>query len=192
MTSGAAGSSANTATKRVSISKRLRFEVFKRDGFQCQYCGAVPPSVLLQCDHIEPVAKGGKTESDNLITSCQPCNSGKSDRRLSDIPQALSDRAAEVIEREAQIAGYQAIMKERRMRIAADAQEVVEMFCALFRLSGCSKDDFVSIKRFIEKLGLEECLEAAERAHQKDHYFPRAFRYFCGICWGKIRELPQG
>jgi len=28
---------------RTPISKRVRFEVFKRDGFQCQYCGASPP-----------------------------------------------------------------------------------------------------------------------------------------------------
>lgn len=25
---------------RKSISKKLRFDVFKRDGFKCQYCGA--------------------------------------------------------------------------------------------------------------------------------------------------------
>lgn len=34
-------------TKRKSISKKVRFEVFKRDGFSCQYCGATPPGALL-------------------------------------------------------------------------------------------------------------------------------------------------
>jgi 5-methylcytosine-specific restriction endonuclease McrA len=28
------------AAKRAGLSKKTRFEVFKRDGFRCQYCGA--------------------------------------------------------------------------------------------------------------------------------------------------------
>lgn len=69
---------------RVSISKKVRFEVFKRDSFTCQYCGAKAPDVLLHVDHIKPVSKGGDNAVINLITSCQPCNAGKSDRELSD------------------------------------------------------------------------------------------------------------
>ena len=30
-------------TKRKTISKKTRFEVFKRDSFKCQYCGASAP-----------------------------------------------------------------------------------------------------------------------------------------------------
>ena len=37
---------------RVPMSKKMRFDVFKRDGFQCQYCGSTPPSVVLEVDHI--------------------------------------------------------------------------------------------------------------------------------------------
>lgn len=70
--------------KRKSLSKKIRFEVFKRDKFACQYCGKTAPSVVLQVDHIEPVAKGGTNDLMNLITSCWDCNSGKSDRQLSD------------------------------------------------------------------------------------------------------------
>lgn len=69
---------------RKSLSKKLRFEVLKRDGFQCQYCGASAPDTLLQVDHIKPVAEGGTNEILNLITSCQACNSGKGARELSD------------------------------------------------------------------------------------------------------------
>lgn len=71
-------------SKRKSISKKLRFEVFKRDSFTCQYCGRKAPDVLLHVDHIEPVSKGGTNDLLNLITSCVDCNSGKSDRKLSD------------------------------------------------------------------------------------------------------------
>jgi hypothetical protein len=40
--------------------------------------------VLLEADHIEPVAKGGTDDFLNLVTACKDCNSGKSDKRLSD------------------------------------------------------------------------------------------------------------
>ncbi|MDX9715516.1 MAG: HNH endonuclease [Dissulfurispiraceae bacterium] len=69
---------------RKAIPKRVRFEVFKRDSFKCQYCGATGPNVLLQIDHIKAVAKGGTNDIMNLVTSCESCNSGKSDKLLSD------------------------------------------------------------------------------------------------------------
>ena len=71
-------------SKRKSISKKIRFEVFKRDSFQCQYCGKSSPDVVLNVDHIKPVAKGGDNDITNLITACFDCNAGKSDRELSD------------------------------------------------------------------------------------------------------------
>lgn len=71
-------------TKRKGISKRVRFEVLKRDAFTCQYCGKSAPDVILHLDHIKPVSKGGNNGILNLVTSCQSCNSGKSDVELSD------------------------------------------------------------------------------------------------------------
>ena len=41
--------------KRKGISKKTRFDVFKRDSFTCQYCGKSAPDVVLQVDHINPV-----------------------------------------------------------------------------------------------------------------------------------------
>lgn len=69
---------------RKPMSKKLRFEVLKRDSFTCQYCGQSAPNVVLNVDHIEPVAKGGTNSIINLITSCFDCNSGKKDRKLDD------------------------------------------------------------------------------------------------------------
>lgn len=77
-------SPASKRTRRKSTGKKLRFEVFKRDFFTCQYCGAQPPDVVLVADHIDPVARGGETSIDNLITACEACNQGKSDRPLTD------------------------------------------------------------------------------------------------------------
>ena len=62
--------------ERKPIPKKLRFEVFKRDRFTCQYCGRMSPDVILEVDHIKPVAEGGEDEILNLITSTKsilPC-----------------------------------------------------------------------------------------------------------------------
>lgn len=62
---------------RENISNSVRFKVFKRDHFTCQYCGR--SGVELEVDHIEPVSKGGTNDIGNLITACKDCNRGKRD-----------------------------------------------------------------------------------------------------------------
>lgn len=71
------------ATKRKPLTKKLRFEVFKRDNFTCQYCGRMAPDVILEVDHVVPVAEGGNNDILNLVTSCKDCNRGKGKRKLS-------------------------------------------------------------------------------------------------------------
>lgn len=63
--------------KRKSLSKRVRFEIFKRDRFQCLYCGATPAQKVLRVDHVVPVVEGGGNEASNLATACFDCNAGK-------------------------------------------------------------------------------------------------------------------
>ena len=73
--------------KRVSISKKLRLEVFKRDNFKCFYCGVKPSDrddVILEIDHVLPVCEGGTNDIDNLVTSCKDCNRGKGKTKLND------------------------------------------------------------------------------------------------------------
>lgn len=70
-------------TERKSLTKTVRFEVFKRDSFACQYCGRKSPDIILQVDHIEPVTKGGTNDLLNLLTSCKDCNAGQSDKQPS-------------------------------------------------------------------------------------------------------------
>jgi 5-methylcytosine-specific restriction endonuclease McrA len=67
------------------VSNSMRFEVFKRDGFKCMYCGASPPDCILNADHILPRNKGGQNIMENLVTACQSCNNGKGDVVLSEI-----------------------------------------------------------------------------------------------------------
>ena len=68
---------------RHAISKQLRFEVLKRDGFRCRLCGAVASqNTQLQLDHKIPVSRGGTNDPANLQTLCQACNLGKSNRLI--------------------------------------------------------------------------------------------------------------
>lgn len=176
-------------TVRKSLSKKTRFEVFKRDGFKCSYCGAHPPNVLLHVDHIVPVAEGGGNEEDNLTTACEACNLGKSATPLSVVPKSLADKAGEAAEREEQLRGYSNVMRSVRERIEDEAWEVAELYMAAFDLDGMHKPDLLSIKKFVEKLGLHETLDSMEIATAKKPYSRAGcFSYFCGVCWSKIKE----
>lgn len=80
---------------RKAIRKSIRFEVFKRDSFTCQYCGQKSPDVVLEIDHITPVADGGDNDILNLVTACKACNAGKSDKSLTQTA-AIDKRRAQL------------------------------------------------------------------------------------------------
>jgi len=61
---------------------KLRFTIFKRDKYTCQYCGRKAPNVILEVDHIYPKSKGGLDEVRNYKTACKECNIGKGDSIL--------------------------------------------------------------------------------------------------------------
>lgn len=174
---------------RKSLSKTLRFEIFKRDGFVCQYCGAHPPAVVLEIDHINPKIEGGLDDQGNLVTSCFNCNRGKGRRKLSNIPQSLSDQAGQIADREEQLRGYHEIIQARRARIEAEAQQVNAIYED--HVGGYTLTDrsLMSVKMFIEKLGVFPVMEAMEFACiQWEDRDVDLFRYFCGVCWNKIRD----
>jgi hypothetical protein len=177
-------------SKRKSLSKKIRFEVFKRDGFICQYCGAHPPHAVLEVDHIHSVAAGGLNEMDNLVTACFDCNRGKSDRSLSDVPISLQEKAAEVIEREAQIKGYQAALSQKKHRIEEEGERVREVYERFNDGYTLNEKSMVTVRMFVERLGVHVVCDAMELAHAKARA-NQEFKYFCGICWNKIREASK-
>lgn len=177
-------------TIRKALSKKTRFDVFKRDAFACQYCGAHPPGVLLHVDHVVAVASGGNNSIDNLVTACQPCNAGKGARALDVVPQTLAGKAALVAEREAQILGYQAILDGKKDRVDAEMRRVAEILDDEAEEKGPLRTWAASIRRFNEALGVHVVLEAAESASSR-FSGDRGFRYFCGICWNLVREAEK-
>ena len=62
----------------MAISRRLRFEILRRDGHTCRYCGGKAPDVALTVDHVIPTTLGGSDEPSNLVAACADCNAGKS------------------------------------------------------------------------------------------------------------------
>lgn len=175
---------------RKAIGKRQRFEIFKRDGFTCQYCGRTPPTVILECDHITPVAEGGTNDSDNLTAACFDCNRGKGATSLHKVPQSLADKAYAIQEAEEQLAGYSAILMAKKARVEADVWPVIE---ALTGERETSHSNFRSAKMFVERLGAFGTLEAAEIARAKFNYpNSQQWKYFCGVCWGMIRANEDG
>ena len=67
-----------------------RENIYRRDNFECAYCGCSNVRTLT-LDHVIPKSKGGKDSWDNLVTACRPCNSEKADLTLEeygkDIPE---------------------------------------------------------------------------------------------------------
>ena len=67
------------AKRSQSFGLAKRFAILERDNFTCQYCGrnVREHKVVLVIDHVNPLKRGGNDATDNLITACVECNSGK-------------------------------------------------------------------------------------------------------------------
>jgi 5-methylcytosine-specific restriction endonuclease McrA len=63
--------------RAVTFSRR---NIFKRDRFQCQYCGVNPGAEELTIDHVVPRARGGVSSWTNCVLACVECNKQKADR----------------------------------------------------------------------------------------------------------------
>lgn len=174
---------------RPSISKKLRFDVFKRDGFACQYCGAKPSeTVLLEIDHIRPIADGGTNEIDNLVIACYDCNRGKGAAALTSIPQSLEEKAAFTQEREAQLRAYYEILEAAKERKDGELWAVADIFMQRFVDDSILRSRLASIRSFLGRLDFYEVVEAMEIAVDRHSSKDAVFRYFCGICWTRIRN----
>lgn len=152
-------------TKRKALSQKTRFEVFKRDKFTCQYCGAKAPDVVLQADHIHPVAEGGQDDILNLVTSCEGCNSGKGARTLSDMSVVERQRLQieELEERRQQLEmilqwrdGLQQL-KEDAAETIADAIEGRSKFRP-------NENGMKDVRRWLRQYDFEAVLKAMDKA----------------------------
>jgi len=151
--------------RRKPISKSVRFEVFKRDSFTCQYCGAVAPEVVLHVDHLTPVSKGGDNDLMNLVTSCAGCNHGKSDRKLDDNSAVQKQRRQleQLAERREQL---EMMLKWRDGLKELDNFEADSVSEALNKMTGFTLNPKgkAHVKKLIAKYDLGKVLRALDIA----------------------------
>ena len=156
------------ATKRKTLSKKTRFEVFKRDGFKCQYCGASAPDVLLDVDHIHPVSKDGTNDILNLITSCKSCNAGKSDRTLDD-STAVKKQQAQLAELQARREQLEMMLQWRDglKDIVEDQIDAIESAWAEAAVGWhLNETGMKTARQLLKKHGLQRVLDAIETANE--------------------------
>lgn len=157
------------AAKRKAISKKVRFEVFKRDSFTCQYCGKAAPDVILHVDHIDPVSRGGGNDILNLITSCADCNGGKSNRVLDDQTMLVKQRQqlVEINERVEQLK----MMAEWRRAVMSLADQELELLVeeTEHSLGGAEINDNgrAVLKRLLRKHGYEAAIKAVNHSIER-------------------------
>lgn len=153
-------------TKRKAISTKTRFEVFKRDRFTCQYCGAKAPDAVLHVDHIKPVAAGGGNDILNLVTACQACNGGKGARRLDDRSEVERQRAQleELEQRREQLE----MMLKWRDQAEAERIDVVDEISERIGERGGgfvpNENGRLDIRRWLKRYNADEILKALDEA----------------------------
>jgi hypothetical protein len=75
----------NTPFNKVAMTRE---NVFRRDDYECVYCGNSERSKLT-IDHVIPQSKGGKNVWDNVVTACRSCNLQKADLSLKDFGKEI-------------------------------------------------------------------------------------------------------
>jgi hypothetical protein len=165
------------------VSRRLRFEILRRDDHRCRYCGASAPDVELTIDHVLPVALGGSDTADNLVAACAACNAGTS---------SASPDSSIVADVRADALRWAAAMKEAAELQAIDWEEqdaVVETFDTAWKRWTYSDGsevtrpaDWASTVREWHSRGMD----GGALARLVNDVLPRAisddkmWRYFCG------------
>lgn len=178
----------------MSVSKRLRYEVLRRDNHACRYCGAAAPDAKLTVDHVLPVALGGTDEPGNLVAACFDCNSGKA---ASNPDSPLLDQVSDAAIKWAKAVETAAIGASIEF---SDLQETRGEFDTIWSdwsygynqkpiprpADWCDTVDMLKRRGMPLDL-LEECVRIAMT---RSSVAPsETFRYFCGVAWRKLAEI---
>jgi CRISPR/Cas system Type II protein with McrA/HNH and RuvC-like nuclease domain len=168
----------------MAVSKSKRFKVFSRDNFTCVYCGRNSRSVSLEVDHVVPRSKGGSDDESNLATSCFDCNRSKSDAILNatSVCDMLIDNSEQATKMaKAETARIKAARAEKAEfnKLKRDIETLIKM---TVNVNGER-----SITNFLKELHPSSVIEAAEIASESRRGM-KAWKYFCGICWSKIKR----
>lgn len=166
----------------MAVSKRIRFEVLRRDNYTCRYCRSADSELTI--DHVTPVALGGTDDPANLVACCKDCNAGKAStspdegtvtnvaedavRWAAAMRDAAAIMSAEVDERDAYIGAFLSAWPSYR-NVPSHLTDTVGRFYDL-------------------GLPLAVMLDAAETAGGARGVYDRP-AYFAGICWKRVRAM---
>jgi hypothetical protein len=192
----------------MAVSRRLRFEILRRDGNRCRYCGGTAPDVKLTVDHVIPTALGGSDDPSNLVACCADCNGGKSASSpdaavVEDVKQgairwaAALRRAAEERDREAE--GNAAILDGFRSKwttwFSYPSCYATGDECPVDQRTPMTLDDSWGWKRTLTRwyasgaIDGQFVVEAIRIAMKKPGLdCESTWRYFCGVVWNEIKE----
>jgi hypothetical protein len=170
----------------MAVSKRLRYEILRRDGHACRYCGATAPDVALTVDHLIPAALGGSDDPSNLVAACQDCNAGKS----ATPPGAplVADVEADAL-RWAQAMAH-AAHEQERVRESREALEeyVGDLWAAdigpLWEVPETWRDSVHQMRAAGALIDdYEEAIKITRRRSRDEPW-----KYFCGVIYGILRQ----
>lgn len=183
--------------ERRMLTKKTRFEVFKRDKFTCQYCGRMSPDVILEVDHIKPVSKGGSNKMMNLITSCRDCNRGKRDNVLSDDAEIKKQQAQllDLADRREQLK----MIVEWRRELLESQKEQIDLIDDLIKsITGMvlNESGKQTMAKYLNRFSYDEIWEATKISFDKyfdgswtesvaNRTFNTALQKIGGICYNR-------
>jgi hypothetical protein len=177
----------------MAISRRLRFEVLRRDGYTCRYCGAKAPDVVLTVDHVIPVTLGGGDDPRNLVAACQDCNAGKSSVPI-DAPVVEDVDATAMLV----AAAFEQASEKRRQELSDIDEIQVRFYHAWVDMHGYASNTYLpldwrmAIARFLHRgLTYEDLEHFIPVPMRADIQRPRRFNYFCGCCWNELTEREE-
>lgn len=180
----------------MAVSKRLRYEVLKRDKNTCKYCRATDSPLTI--DHVIPVTLGGADVAENLVAACKDCNAGKSS-----VP-ADAPLVASVADDALRWARAMAVVAKTRADDRAVRQgrhKVFEKHWKAWKFDGpwnstgkrsrvtvplpgdwrSSVDQFINAG--LDMDDLTELIDVAMSSRSNDEW-----RYFCGCCWRRVQQ----
>lgn len=174
----------------MAVTKRVRFEVLRRDNHTCRYCHATDSPLTI--DHVLPVALGGADTPDNLVAACKDCNAGKA-ATSPEAPLATQVSNDAVRWAEAMSDAWRGMQGDRKA-----ASEQLQPFYDTWslhartgwssRLPANAED--VLLQYVAAGMPVEVLCEAALVALRRSSVDDR-FRYFRGVANNMLRELQE-
>ena len=177
----------------MALSKRLRYEILRRDNHTCRYCGESAPDVKLTIDHVIPASLGGSDESENLVAACPDCNAGKAasnpDAPLVDDVSAKAVQWAKALEQAARHEAERLEDKHQLLDYFYDEWHSRRGYQQCYARRYVLPQDWEETVWRFYRLGLKVPLldDAVDIAQSSQAY--DKFKYFCGVCWTKVRAL---